>query len=337
MSKNKCFYSFACALVISSNGAFAAMDHSKHMGHGEHAANPALHVHHTHSQGSWMFEFRTMRMTMDNLIQGDNEIASDSILQPGAPNPSAGTFPMTPTSMTMDMHMLMAMYGFTDKITAMVMFHYLDNQMDMLNAASLRPSMSTSGAGDTTVSAMYSLNKKLRLSFGVSIPTGSTSEEVTMNGNVVHAPYAMQLGSGTLDLTPSVTYSGATSDFGYGVQASYTVRTGENDEGYTLGNKGKIDAWGNWELTKSWVTTLSLSYLNSDSIDGSDSQILPMAPTGVASFSGGQRMDLSFGLAYTYGKKHIFGLEYANPILQDVDGIQMKAEQSVNFTYKLIM
>lgn len=53
----------------------------------------------------------------------------------------------------------------------------------------------------------------VHINFGLSLPSGNTTEEMTMlrptdGANMVHrAMYGMQLGSGTVDLFPGITYN----------------------------------------------------------------------------------------------------------------------------------
>ena len=53
----------------------------------------------------------------------------------------------------------------------------------------------------------------------------------------------MQLGSGTFDFTPGLTYVQTFSDWSWGTQGKYTLRISDNDNGYTLGDKLAVTAW----------------------------------------------------------------------------------------------
>ena len=118
------------------------------------------------------------------------------------------------------------------------MLHSIENEMGMRTRNNRVSTMSTSGIGDTQVGIMYAATGKLTASLAVSLPTGSIDEEtsmVMMTGikQTMRAPYGMQLGTGTLDLLPSVTYKKQLSKSLWTTQASYRLHTGENDEGYT--------------------------------------------------------------------------------------------------------
>lgn len=54
----------------------------------------------------------------------------------------------------------------------------------------------------------------------------------------------MRLGSGTVDLLPGLTYTGALDDVSWGFQALGTVRIGYNQQGYKEGNRYQVNTWG---------------------------------------------------------------------------------------------
>ncbi|MCF6338725.1 MAG: hypothetical protein L3J84_12390, partial [Gammaproteobacteria bacterium] len=199
-------------------------DMSNHSGHD--TATSSMHIHHEHGAGGFMFEYKFMRMKMKGLLNGTSSINSKDIsgARMNTPGPAPGSdYRMSPTKMTMDMHMFMVMYGIDDKISIMGMLHYLDNEMDMvmhmqmpsgMPMGDMFGSMDTNGIGDSRIDIMYQVSNALTASLGWSIPTGSINEKVTMRmtgtnlatGNIMsslngptQAPYSMQLGSGTYD------------------------------------------------------------------------------------------------------------------------------------------
>jgi hypothetical protein len=84
--------------------------------------------------------------------------------------------------------------------------------------------MSTGGLGDTEVRGAYKVNEVLTASLGLSLPTGSVEETVTSMRKTFRAPYDMQLGSGTFDLKPALTYNALSGDalWNWGAQAMST-------------------------------------------------------------------------------------------------------------------
>ena len=127
---------------------------------------------------------------------------------------------MVPTKMTMDMHMFGTMYAISDKWTLMAMLNYLDNDMDMIMPMNMSMDMGSSGIGDLKVAGLYDLaqwdsGRRMHLNLGLSLPTGSIDEKHT-NGNTLG--YGMQLGSGTYDFHPAITYLAQTDNYSYGAQ-----------------------------------------------------------------------------------------------------------------------
>ncbi len=375
-NSNKQFSNFflACLLFIFSSFSFAEeMDHSKHgghdmPGHSEHdTATSAMHVHHGHGAGGFMFEYKLMRMKMGGLLQGSDRVSSRDIsgaTMGAAPptNNSNTPYMMSPTGMDMDMQMLMAMYGINDKFSIMGMVHYLSYDMDMVMhmftpagvfAGDMTGTMDTGGVGDIRIDVMYNVDTGLTASLGLSIPTGSIDEKVTMamfgtnilNGlsmtntnGPIQAPYAMQLGSGTIDLIPAVTYSQKLGDWNIGGQATYVLRTGENDNDYTLGDKLELMAWGKYLVLPSLTLSGRLNILDWDEIDGVDSQIpVSMAPTSDAVNSGGTRIDLLVGVSGHFSKYHMLSFELGVPIYQDLDGVQMETDLLYSIGYQYIL
>ncbi len=331
------------AISLSSSAAeemdhsqHAGMDHSQHAGmdHSQHA-QAVSHEHHAHGKGEWMIEFRWMRMEMEDLLDGDNNVDVVDVI---GTMMSPGAYMMAPTEMTMDMKMLMVMYGFTDKISGMVMVNHIDNEMDMVNRMGVASSMDTSGLGDTQVGAMYNIDNNMTAGLMLSIPTGDIDEKVQMMGNTVQAPYAMQLGSGTYDLIPSIQYTSTSGMWTFGGQAEYTYRIGENDNDYTLGNKIKLSGWGKYAIDKTWNVAGRLDYIKQDEIDGQDSKIMNpmMAPTLDPANTGGKRIDLTLDATAAFGA-HTVGLGYTVPVQQDVNGIQMELQSIVTLSYMYMM
>ena len=184
-------------------------------------------MYHTHPEGMWMFNTRVMHMEMDGLQSGTTPIAASQVgpaVFPGSPFANVKyPYMMVPTKMSMDMAMSMLMYGVTDKLTIMAMMNYKATNMSMLmdmgnvpgttqlhDVLNYTSPMATSGVSDTD--AIYELYDDRKLgslvgTLGVSIPTGSTTQTVAMMGYTFRAPYDMQLGSGTVDLKPALTYN----------------------------------------------------------------------------------------------------------------------------------
>ncbi len=178
---------------------------------------------HVHLSGEWMLSYRYMFMEMDGLRDGTNELSPAQVL---------AQFPVTPVRMTMQMHMFGLMYAPTDRLTLMAMIPYLQNEMDHVTRMGGFFTTESSGIGDLKFSGIYKLagfdGGQILLNFGFSAPTGSIDERdatpAAPGGAIL--PYPMQLGSGTFDLMPGLTYNGQGGDWSWGGQARGTLPTG---------------------------------------------------------------------------------------------------------------
>ncbi len=347
------------------------MDHSQHgSGHdmSEHSthdtATSSMHIHHEHGADGFMFEYKFMRMNMKGLLDGTDSINSNSIsaARTGSMTPAPGfDYRMSPTKMTMDMHMLMVMYGIDDKISIMGMLHYLDNEMDMIMHMQMSNgmpmgdmfgSMNTSGIGDSRIDVMYQVNDELVTSLGWNIPTGSINEKVTMRmsgtnlntggamsttNGPIQAPYSMQLGSGTYDLVPAVTYNKSLGTWNVGGQATYIFRIGENNNNYTLGDQLEVTAWGTYSVNPGFTLSSRINILDWGKIDGQDPNINPMmSPTADPDASGGSRIDVLFGMSGHINRHHMLSAEIGFPVYQDLNGPQLETDVLYGIGYQYI-
>ncbi len=309
---------------------------------------------HMHKKGEWMVSYRYMTMDMEDNLQGDESISADEIVRQPNPNAPPPFLRVVPVEMQTEMHMVGLMYAPSDDVTLMAMLNYVSKEMDHITYQGMMGtnqlgtfSTEASGIGDTKVSAMFRLydshHHKVHLNFGVSLPTGDIDNRDTvltpMNMNMeMRLPYAMQLGSGTYDWVPGVTYNGKHDRIAWGAQYMATLRTGSNDEGYSYGDVHKITGWGAYRMAD-WISgSLRLSWRDQDSIDGMDSQIMAPVQTANPDNYGGQRLDLGVGVNIVGQsgalKGHRLALEYEVPLEQDVNGIQMEMQSMLTLGYQ---
>ena len=185
---------------------------------------------HMHKMGESMISYRYMTMDMKGLLKGSSDITKAQAA-PSYPLSMMGN--MLPKDMSMDMHMFGTMHAISDKWTLMGMINYLDNEMSMQSG------MEMESTGLVTLNWADSMNfihgpwSSHSPELGLSLPTGSIDEK--NSGNILG--YGMQLGSGTWDFTPAITFLGQTDDYSWGAQFGGVLRIGENDQDYSLGNR----------------------------------------------------------------------------------------------------
>ncbi|MGR3545624.1 MAG: transporter [Roseovarius sp.] len=304
---------------------------------------------HRHKTGEVMLSYRFMHMDMEGYRSGTNGLSPEQVaVTPNAFFGLPGQPPnirIVPTSMTMDMHMFGAMYAPNDRITLMAMLPYITKQMDHITFAGPAGTVrlgtfntQSEGWGDLKVSALYGLkdwgNHKLHLNFGVSLPTGSTTERATVLTPAgtfanMRMPYGMQLGSGTFDLLPGITYSARSGNTGWGAQLTGVIRTGKNN-GYHLGNEVALTTWASYQ-PKPWISLSGRIEARSvGDISGRDSRMVGPSPTLNPDNYGGETVTLFAGVNLVAQKGalrgHRLALEIGAPVYQDLNGLQLETD-----------
>ncbi len=333
----------------SSRGS-SSSDHSKHDGHKQH------HGHGGHlpagvmsgmmldKAGEFMVGYRFMHGRMGgDLLHGASTANDLDIVNQGCGD---GQCRLAPDFMNMNMHMLNVMYAPTNWLNLMVMPRFVDNKMNLRDLAGAPPISIgehehsgtphvTGGVGDTTISSLIKLynapGHRLHLGLGISAPTGSVSEEFRrvfrIDGGLVH--FGMQLGSGTWDFAPSLTYTGDHKRLTWGAQLSGTKRLeNENKSGYRLGDAIQATTWGGYNLTRWLSASVRGVYAKQGAIHGDFNAF--NARSGTMDFpanQGGQYWDIGFGINVNVpsGKfaGHNVSVEWLEPIRTDVNGFQL--------------
>ncbi len=302
---------------------------------------------HVHAAGEWMLGYRYMPMQQEGLLDGSDGVSRketySSVAEGGYGYHNA------PIDMDMAMHMFEVMYAPTDRVTLMAMFNYID--MDMTaelhshgDHPPIRYDMESDGIGDTALSALVRLTPigsphQIIANLGITLPTGSTTEDDDMPHGPGGAPmemrleYPMQLGSGTFDLQPGLTYVGQADRWSWGGQGIATLRTGTNDEGYALGNRANLTGWMSYLWRQELSTSLRLAYVTWGNLDGDDDEIPPMmSPAANPRAQGGERLDIGIGANWYVPtgalRGHRLGLEFLVPVDQRLDGPQLETDWS---------
>lgn len=306
---------------------------------------------HTHEAGEFMLSYRFMRMDMAGNRIGTDSVSPEFIVSNIAnPTGMPANLRVVPTEMTMDMHMLGAMWAPTDRITLMAMTGYHIKEMDhvtfagMMGATRLGEfSTKSEGFGDTKVSALYKLagegdqnaGSRTVAALGVSLPTGSIdkSDDVLTPMDtrpVLTLPYAMQLGSGTFDPFASITHARNYGAWGWGAQASALVRLHDNDADYRLGDEIAATAWASYSPAPPLSFSLRAAAKSRGDIEGRDTRIAAPVQTADPANYGGERIDIFAGVNWAAQtgalRGHRFAFEIGAPVHQDLNGPQMETD-----------
>ncbi|RFN60258.1 nitrous oxide reductase accessory protein NosL [Marixanthomonas ophiurae] len=311
-------------------------DHHNHLRPDSHAPIGVMgdHLHH---KGGLMVSLRYMGMMMDGNKMATDNIADVAIFQ---------EYMVAPQEMSMQMYMLGVMYAPTNRLTLSAMQNLIKNDMDLtdqmtMNGMIMQHDFSTnsSGFGDLKLNALYGLFShdinSLHLNTGISLPVGSIKErDDTPMMEDAKLPYAMQLGSGTFDVTAGATYKELYPFFSWGSQFLATFRTGKNTEEYRFGNHYQLNLWGAYRLFENVsLSGRALGTVISD-IEGADPQLNPMmVTTADIENYGGEKIKLFGGVNVSFPQTSVFkniriAAEMGAPVYEGYNGIQMNENLS---------
>lgn len=302
---------------------------------------------HIHNKGTWMLTY-----TYENtLLQGNNigtAKASD--------NEVYKNYMMAPETMSMQMHMVMAMYGVTDKLTVMAMGGYMANNMsmNMSSAGMTMPGMvmplgsmsmqsTSSGITDTKVYGLYNFSnntdQRIIGSLAISIPTGSNNATgTTMLGDNQRLAYDMQLGTGSYSIDPDITYARKYGLFYWGADAGADIKLNYNSLGYKDGNIYHATAWAGYRFLPFLSATFRAEDVHTNTISGYDPIInnpiyQENDPTTRTGNYGGECINTYVGLNF-YLMKPVLDhfrimAEYGVPVYQNLNGTQMALKSNL--------
>lgn len=265
-----------------------------------------------------------------------------------------------PTKMNMDMYMLELMYAPTDWLTLMLMPMYMDMSMNMrglltpaeqarlpfdINALYEHHTLhqhETGGIGDIGIYATFKMweapGHNLLGTLGVTAPTGDVDIQLrpTHQLNTGFQHYHMQLGSGTWDFNPSLTYNGLADKWFWGAQLSGTMRMeNRNDSGYRLGNIFQGTFWGGYRVNDGLSASLRGVYTRQGAIEGEfNGPFYKLGSVDYPSNYGGRFWDLGLGASYTVQSGtwagNQFSIEWLQPLKDDFNGYQIERKGMLN-------
>lgn len=341
MKSSHLFSGICVMLGLSANGIALAHD-DKTMARPDGHAPIGVMRDHGHKAGEFMVSYRYGDMNMDGNRDGSSRVSTAEVLE---------DYRVAPTSMSMKMHMLGVMYGVSDKLTVAVMTGFADMEMDHICRNTMMPAacqnggaftMKNDGMKDTSVNALYEYfsdgKRTVLLNAGISLPTGSVDDRKP-NGGIF--AYPMQMGSGTYDLLPGISYRSVSDDWSWGGQANMTLRLGENDRDYTLGNRYQLTGWVARKIDMLSVS-LRLDGQAWENVDGTDRDLAGptfMAPPMDANLQAGERVDALIGANYifTHGalKGHRLAVEYGLPLYENLDGPRLETDNRFTLGWQL--
>jgi hypothetical protein len=198
-----------------------------------------------------------------------------------------------------------------------------------------------SGLQDVKVNALYNVYDRgpmrVHVHGGVSIPVGAIDADAVTplsEPTPTQLPYALQMGSGTFDLLPGATLNIQNEKASLGVQTRGTIRLGENDRGWRLGDTFEGTVWAGFHNSQ-WISaSLGGRFSSWGNVEGFDAGLNPNeSPAHNTLTQGGWRVDLPVGINVVvppgrFGGNR-FGLEFTIPLHQDLDGPQLRHRWSL--------
>jgi len=302
------------------------------------APPPSVMGGHSPKEGKFMVSVSRMSMLMDGNRKGTNKVSLANVLT---------DFMVTPIDMTMDMTMASGMYGVTDDFSVMVMVPWIKKNMQLKRRNGAIFKTTSSGFGDVKLAGSYNAYKagvhSVKLGFGVSLPTGSTEQrDDTPMGDNSLLGYPMQLGSGTYDLLPSVTYTGMNDNYSWGSQVGATVRLGRNSRHYTLGDNYQLSLWGGRKINDWAALFARVQGKIEKNYSGADPDLnTGMAPTNRTDLRGAKRVNLSAGVNFMAPSGPLEGVglafEVGAPVYQNLKGPQLEQDYTLGVKLRLAL
>lgn len=355
---------FLTTSIITSNFIILSTASAHDINADDHAPIGVM-ADHVHKKGEVMLSLRYMHMDMDGNQIGTDSVTPEEIVST-VPNIFFGTpgqppnLRIVPINMRTDMVMAGAMYAPSDSVTLMVMGSYIEKEMEHVT---FQGGMGTNrlgnfttrskGIGDTKVAALFALlgipdtkaksYDSITAKAGISIPTGSTSRTdqiLAPNGATpeVRLPYPMQIGSGSFDFEPAMTYKGQRGKLGFGAQVAAKIRLEDNSNGYQFGDVYEGGGWMSYRAAKGISLSGRMRYRSTGRIEGFDPLIIGPVQTANPDFQGGERFDLLGGinLVGTKGalKGHRLGMELGVPVYQDLNGPQLRGRWNLTLGWQ---
>ncbi len=341
-------YLLNASLNVNLSSLSSSMgDHKGHDMQAHHGAHPPAGVmagHMLGKAGDMMVGYQYMYVDKaGDTVRGAYNASDESIVN----NACAGKVCNSKArEMIMHMHMFNFMYAPTDWLNLMLMPKIISMEMDMEILPGADPDEAHEGAhlseglGDTLMMGLFKLydnhTHHLHLGVGVSAPTGNIDATLSGLEDTDLQGYGMQLGSGTWDLKPSLTYTGQANSWSWGAQANATKRLQHrNKDGYALGDEIQGSVWGGYSFL-SWLSgSVRGIYTAQGSIRGEyDGGSLLSAPTDFPENYGGEFWDVGIGMSVSPSSGNLagnsFSVEWLQPVKHDYNGYQLEQDGSLS-------
>lgn len=329
--------------------------HHHHHGHaGAHAPAGVMFSHTLGKAGDVMVGYRFMWTNQSgDLLNGTRSVSDAALIERGC---GTGKCTYTQRDMSMQMHMVDLMYAPTDWLTLMLMPQFMNMDMDFRQFEGAPPPdgethnhggtlrHATGGVGDTGIYALFKLfdapGHSLHGTVGFTAPSGDSGLKMPSVG--LYYDYGMQLGSGTWDFRPSLTYTGHEERWSWGAQLSGVKRLGDrNAQGYILGDIFQSTAWGSYRVLDWLAASVRGIYTVQGKIEGQYKNAASYSGTmDFPTNYGGHYWDVGIGLNAVVPEGsfqgHQFAVEWLQPAMDSVHGYQLERAGTLAATWSVM-
>ena len=344
-------------------GAGDSGHHAHNHDHGGPIPAGVMFAHMMDKPGAFMVGYRYMYSTQaGKMLHGSDPVADQAIVNQGCGTAIADKCYVTPNNMNMHMHMLDLMYAPIDWLNLMLMPQFMDMNMTMRRLGDpsrdafagpkglhiehhVDAGHTTGGVGDTGMYALFKLlgshNHHVNMTLGFTAPTGDVGIQLrrnhTVDGGFIH--YGMQLGSGTWDFKPALTYTGQLDEWSWGAQVSGTKRLEhKNSSGFAFGDIIQSTAWGSYNLFNWLSASVRGVYTQQGPVRHQfDGLIQTLGPMDYSKNYGGKFWDVGFGLNASVMSGDLSGnnlsFEWLQPVGTDYNGYQLDRDGALSATW----
>ena len=277
--------------------------------------------------------YQYVRVNFEQYLSGRDKVSRQQVL---------ANFPVVPADITQQAHIVTVGYEFNDRFSVNLNLPQVHQSTYHISRVPGYGefTIDSSGLGDISLSAAYIAwrddTRILAVDGGFSLPTGSIDElgNTPRTPGLDQLPYTMQLGSGTVDFQPGVTFAGAAGNIEYGARLQGTVRMGRNDRDYSLSHRAVLKSWVTYTGWKYFHPSFKVSGQVWDRIHGQDSELLlpPGAPVTFPApvtnprLFGGEKIALMIGGRIPFSEGYLKGqsieVEAGLPVYQRLNGPQ---------------
>ena len=150
----------------------------------------------------------------------------------------------------------------------------------------------------------------------------------------MRATYGMQLGTGTYDLLPGITYTANKDLWSWGAAYRARIALDDNSEGYHWGDCHTLTGWAGYTFYPGITATARVAGTTQAKIAGKDPQIFGGMQAANPAWYGGETVNMFGGVeiaGHQFGLGHTrLAIEAGAPVYQNLNGPQMGQDWQLN-------